>query len=172
MGLFDKLKEKGRGIVTAAKPDEGVAALGADQVEQRLLGISGKGMETNIDDGEVVIAWSAKVAGSGVGGAGYEFLYRAIRIRLDQSDHSVSGICLKTTTEAEISPGATFAASKTWEKGQHVGSEKLHVLAWLGPHQTEGGADEKGYSFSWSDLRDPVIDAVTGAGWTYKPRKF
>jgi hypothetical protein len=46
------------------------------------------------------------------------------------------------------------------------------VLAWLGPHGTEGGADEKGYKFAWSDLREPVIEAVTGAGWTYKPKKI
>ena len=39
-------------------------------------------------------------------------------------------------------------------------------------HRTEGGADEKGYKFSWGDLRDPVIEAVTGAGWTYKPKRI
>ena len=33
------------------------------------------------------------------------------------------------------------------------------------------GADESGYRFAWGDLRDPVIEAVTGAGWTYKPKK-
>ena len=44
------------------------------------------------------------------------------------------------------------------------------MIAWLGPHATEGGADESGYKFAWSDLREPVIDAVTGAGWTYKPK--
>lgn len=56
-----------------------------------------------------------------------------------------------------------------WEHGQHIGSETVHVLAWLGPHKASGG--DSGYRFSWSDLRDPVIDAVTGAGWTYKPKK-
>ncbi len=58
-----------------------------------------------------------------------------------------------------------------WERGQHIGSETMHVLAWLGPHHTEGGADERGYKFSWADLREPVIEAVTAAGWTYKPKK-
>ena len=53
-----------------------------------------------------------------------------------------------------------------------MGSETMHVIAWLGPHRTEGGADEKGYKFSWGDLRDPVIEAVTGAGWTYKPKRI
>ena len=34
MGLFDKLKEKGRGIVTAAKPEEGVEPQPADEVRR------------------------------------------------------------------------------------------------------------------------------------------
>jgi hypothetical protein len=171
MGLFDKLKEKGRGIVTAAKPADGVEAQPQEQVQQRLLAISGRGIETGIDEGEIVISWSAKVAGAGAGGVGYEYLYRAIRLTLDEDEHSASALCFKTTTEAEVGSGG-FSASKGWEKGQHIGSESVHVIAWLGPHQTEGGADERGYKFSWSDLRDPAIEAVTGAGWTYKPRKF
>ena len=124
------------------------------------------------DDGDIVVAWSAKVASAGAGGAGYEYLYRAIRISLDEGDREASGIGLKTTTEAEAGVGGTFSGSKDWERGQHMGSETVHVLAWLGPHHTEGGADESGYKFAWSDLRDPVIDAVTGAGWTYKPKKI
>ena len=44
------------------------------------------------------------------------------------------------------------------------------TIYWI---DTEGGADESGYKFSWGDtLRDPVIEAVTGAGWTYKPKRI
>jgi hypothetical protein len=171
MGFLDKLKEKGRGVLTAAKPEDGVAAQPAGELRRRLLAISGKGIETGEDDGEVVVSWSAKVAGSGQGGGEYEYLYRAIRLGLDDDEKAATGLCFKTTTDAEIGPGG-FSASRSWEKGQHIGSETLHVVAWLGPHQTEGGADESGYKFSWSDLRDPVIETVTGAGWTYKPKKF
>jgi hypothetical protein len=171
MGLFDKLKEKSRGIVTAAKPEDGAEQQPADEVRRRLLAISGKGIESGEDDGEVVVAWSAKVASAGGGGADYEYRYRAIRLDLDEGDHSVDALCFKTSTDAELGPDG-FSGSKSWEKGQHVGSETVDVIAWLGPHATSGGADESGYKFSWSDLRDPAIDAVTGAGWTYKPRKF
>jgi hypothetical protein len=171
MGFLDKLKEKGRGVLTAAKPESGVEPQAADDVHRRLLAISGKGIETGEDEGEVVVAWSAKVASSGPGGADYEYLYRAIRIELDESDPEAAGICFKTTTEAEITAGGSFAGSKSWERGQHIGSETVHVLAWLGPHRTEGGGDESGYKFSWSQLREPVIEAVTGAGWTYRPKK-
>ena len=173
MGFLDKLKEKGRGVVTAAKPEDGVEAHPADEVRNRLLAISGKGIETGTEtDGEIVVAWSAKVASAGPGGGEYEFLYRALRIELDESEHEAVGIGLKTSTEAELTMGGDFSGSLNWERGQHMGSETLHVIAWLGPHSTEGGADESGYKFSWSDLREPVIDAVTGAGWTYKPKKF
>ena len=65
-----------------------------------------------------------------------------------------------------------MSVAKDWERGQHVGSESFTVIAWLGTVSSGGAAEDGKYKFSWSDLRDPVIDAVTGAGWTYKPRKF
>jgi hypothetical protein len=171
MGLFDKIKEKSEGVLTSAKPDEGVAPQDEAVVRDRLLAISGKGIETGEDDGEIVVAWSAKVASAGPTSGSVQYLYRAIRLELDPAENEASGICFKTDSDAEISMSGNFGASKSWERGQHIGSETMHVLAWLGPHHTEGGADEKGYKFSWGDLRDPVIEAVTGAGWTYKPRK-
>lgn len=171
MGFLDKLKEKSEGVLTAAKPDEGVAVQDEATVRQRLLAISGKGIETGEDDGEIVVAWSAKVASAGATSGSFEYRYRAIRVGFDEAEHEADGICFKTDSDAEVTMGGTFGASKSWERGQHMGSETMHVLAWLGPHHTEGGADEKGYKFSWGDLRDPVIEAVTGAGWTYKPKK-
>ena len=170
MGFFDKLKAKGRGIVTAASPRPGVPPAPEEEVRARLHAISGRGIDTGDDENEVVVSWSAKVASAGIDGAEYEYLYRAIRVELDPVKTEAAGVCLKTSTQAEL--GASLSASKTWERGQHVGSETMHVIAWLGPHHTSGGADESGYRFSWSDLRDPVIDAVTGAGWTYKPTRL
>lgn len=172
MGFLDRLKEKGRGIMTAAKPEEGVEPQPPDEVRRRLLAISGKGIQTGEEDGDIVVSWSAKVASAGPGAGEYEYLYRAIRLSLDEGEREAAGIGLKTTTNAEIGVDGSFSGGKDWERGQHIGSETVHVLAWLGPHHTEGGADESGYKFSWSDLRDPVIDAVTGAGWTYKPKKL
>lgn len=172
MGFLDKLKEKGRGVLTAAKPEPGVEPQPASELRRRLLGIEGKGIEAGEDDGEIIVAWSAKVASAGAGSGGYEYLYRAIRVALDENDREATGICFKSTTEAEIAAGGAFSASKGWERGQHIGSETLNVVAWLGPHHTEGGADDTGYKFAWTDLRDPVIDAVTSSGWTYKPKKI
>lgn len=171
MGFLDRLKGKTRGIFTSAEPEKGVPPASEEDVRSRLLAIQGSGIQTSEEDGDTVVAWSAKVAGAGVGGAEYEYLYRAITVSLDAQEHTASGICLKKTTEAELDASG-FTGSKGWERGQHMGSEKLTVLAWLGPHTVEGGATEQGYTFHWSDLRDPVIAAVTGAGWTYKPKKF
>jgi hypothetical protein len=171
MGFLDKLKEKGRGVVTAAKPEDGVEPQPADEVRRRLLAITGKGIETAEEDGKIIVAWSARIASAGPGGAGAEYLYRAFEIELDESDREAAGIGLKTTSDAEVGVGGSFSAGLVWERGQHIGSETVRVVAWLGPHSTEGGADESGYKFAWSDLRDPIIDAVTGAGWTYKPKK-
>ena len=171
MGLLDRLKKGTRGVFTSVKQAGGAAPAPADEVKRRLLAISGKGITTGEDDGEIVVAWAARIAGAGLGGGEYENLYRAIRVSLDSSENTASGICFKTSTDAELGPGS-LSASKSWERGQHVGVETVHVLAWLGPHMTEGGADEQGYKFSWSQLRDPVIEAVTGAGWTYKPKSM
>ena len=169
MGLFDKLK----GTLTSAKPEEGVEPQPADEVKRRLLAISGKGITTAEDGDEIVVAWAAKVASAGPGGADYEYRYRALKIELDDKDHEAKGVGIKTDSDAELDIGGGFSGGKNWERGQHMGSEKMHVLAWLGPHMTEGGADEKGYEFSWGEtLRDPVIAAVTGAGWTYKPKRI
>lgn len=172
MGLFDKIREKSRGVVTSARPAHGVAPQPAAEVRRRLLAISGRGIQTAENDGQVVVSWSAKVASARPGGAGYEHLYRAIRVDLDEEEFEATGLCLKTTTVGKLGLDATFSGSKEWERGQHIGTETLHILAWLGPHDTEGAADEKGYRFSWSDLRKPVIEAVTGAGWSYKPKKI
>lgn len=172
VGFLDKLREKSRGVMTAAKPDDGVPPAPPDEVARRLLAIGGKGIETGQEDGTIVVAWSARVASAGVGGAGYEYRYNAIRVELDPAEREATGLCLKATTDAELRWGGALSGAASWERGQHVGSETLHVLAWLGPHATAGGADERGFKFSWSDLREPVIDAVTGAGWTYKPKRF
>jgi hypothetical protein len=169
MGIFDKLKEKGRGIVSAAKPQEGVAPSSEQDVRAALHAISGPGIQVGDDEDEVVVSWSAKVASAGFDGGEYEHLYRAIRVEFDAKDSEAKGVCYKTTTEAAL--GDSLTGSKKWERGQHVGSETVHVIAWLGPHHVEGGATEEGYKFSWSDLREPVMDAVTGAGWTYKPKR-
>ena len=130
MGFLDKLK--GTGVLTAAEPEDGVEPQPADEVKRRLLAITGKGIETGMDEDDVVVAWSAQVDSVGPGGAGHSYLYRALRIELDEPDHEAKGIGLKTETDAEIGLGGNFSGGAKWERGQHMGSETMHVIAWLG----------------------------------------
>jgi hypothetical protein len=107
----------------------------------------------------------------GPGGAEANHVYRAIRVELDPADNEASGIGYKTDTDAELGP-SFMSVAKDWERGQHIGAESYTVIQWLGTVSSGGAAEGGKYKFSWSDLRDPVIEAVTGAGWTYKPKKF
>lgn len=168
MGLLDKLK--GTGVLTSAKPEQGVEPQPPEEVARRLTEISGDGIETEQQGDEIVVSWGAKVKSAGGASASYRYAYRAIRVRLDAAERIAKGLCLKTTADGRIR-GTSFSGGAEWERGQHVGMETFQVVALLGPHETERGADEGGYMFKWSTLRDPVIEAVTGAGWTYKPEK-
>jgi hypothetical protein len=145
MGFLDKLKSKGVGVISAAEPDEGVPPAPADEVRSRLLGISGKGIEAREDGDEIVVAWQAKVASSGIGAAGYRHSYRAISIELEPEKNTAKGICIKKDIAAGGVLGKLSGPGGS-ERGQPVGSETMHVVAWLGPHETEGAADEKGSS--------------------------
>lgn len=71
MGFLDKLKKKGRGVMTAARPEDGTPVLGEAEVRTRLLAISGKGITASEEGGDIIVAWAAKVASAGPGGAGW-----------------------------------------------------------------------------------------------------
>jgi hypothetical protein len=171
MGLLDKFKEEGRGVAGPVPPQEGIEPQPADEVRRRLMAITGKGIEAKADGDDIVVSWSAKLASAGVFGLGKESLYRAFRISLAEADHEAVASTIESTDEGAAGPGGlSLSKSKSWGSGKQWGTQSEHVLSWGGPHRTEGGADESGYKFSWSDLREPVIDAVTGAGWTYRPK--
>ncbi len=171
MGLLDKLKDKSRGVVTAAEPVPGTSAAPAEVVRRRLLEISGRGIETREAGQQVVITWSATVKRAAGAHGAYDHLYREVRVELDADESTAAGVCFKATAAADRHHGE-LSGSKKWERGQHVGSETLRVAAWGGALATEGAADGQGFKFRWVDLRQPVIDAVTGAGWTYKPKRI
>jgi len=169
MGLFDKLKEKAGGGTSAVRPQSGVDPEPAEQVRRRLLAITGRGIETSSEGDEIVVSWSAKLESAGAAGVGKESLYRAVRLSLNEEDRVARARSIDRSSEAGGGPGG-LSASKSWNSGKQWGTQGERVLSWGGPHRTEGGADESGFKFSWSQLHDPVIEAITGAGWTYKPQ--
>ena len=169
MSLLDRFRKQRRGVASAVAPPEGIEAQPPEEVRRRLLAITGKGIETKTEGDEIVVSWSAKLAGAGALGAGKESLYRAIRVSLAEADREVIGAIVESSEQAGAGPGG-LSFSKSWGSGKRWGGSTERVIGWGGPHRTEGGADESGYRFSWSDLREPVIDAVTGAGWSYRPK--
>jgi hypothetical protein len=169
MGFFDRFQKQGKGVASAVPPPEGTEAQPGEEVRRRLLAITGKGIETRAEGDDIVVSWSAKLASAGVFGAGEESLYRAIRVSLAEADHEAIAATVESSEQAGAGPGG-LSSSKSWKSGKQWGTSSERVISWGGPHRTEGGADESGYRFSWSDLREPVIEAVTGAGWTYRPK--
>jgi hypothetical protein len=167
MRLLDKLKEAARGAFRPVKPARGVPSAPAEEVRRRLLAISGKGIRTSEDDGEIVVAWSAK--GTGIGESNVQYLYRALRISLDADKTTPYARARTHDTHASLEGGG-ISLSKEWTRGQQIGFEDIDVVAWPGPEGDEP-ADEQ-FRFSWSQLRKPAIEAVTGAGWTYDPRQL
>ena len=136
-----------------------------EEVKSRLLAISGKGIRTAEDDGEIVIVWSAK--GIALGEPNFSYFYRALRIGLDETVHTAFASGRAKDARAEL---AEVRLSAEWSAGQQSGFEDIDVLAWPGPEGDEP-ADEQ-FRFSWSLLRKPAIEAVTGAGWTFKPKQL
>lgn len=160
------------GVNLDVPPVAGVEPMSADQVKARLLGISGLGIETHDHGDSVTVVWSAGVGGIGANtGLIVSYVYRALRLTLDPASRTVAGICLEREAELEIGP--TGFLTGNWHKGQWVGSDVLNVGRWLGPHEVTGAAEGTGtgYEFDWAQLRDPIVEAVTGAGWTYHPER-
>ncbi len=166
MRLLDRLREATRGAFKEVKPARGVPPASPEEVKSRLLANSGKGVQTAEDGGEIVIFWSAK--GIALGEPNVSYFYRALRIRLDETTHTALASGRAMDARAEVAGGLSVTAD--WSAGQQFGFEDIDVLAWPGP-EGDQPADEQ-FRFSWSLLRKPAIEAVTGAGWTYKPKQL
>ena len=164
MGLLNKLKEATRGAFREVKPARGVPPASPEEVKSRLLAIAGKGVQTAEDGGEIVLFWSAK--GMALGEPNVSYFYRALRIRLDEAAHTAFASGRAKDARAELAGGLSLSAE--WSAGQQFGFEDIDVLAWPEGDQP---ADEQ-FRFSWSLLRKPAIEAVIGAGWTFKPKQL
>jgi len=167
MGLLDKLKQATRGAFSTVEPAAGIPPAPAEDVKSRLLAIPGKGIQTSEEDGQLVIAWSAK--GIGLGEPNVQYFYRALRVSLDPAKTTAYASGRTRDVRAELA-GSVLSLGATRTRGQQFGFEDVAVIAWPRP-EGDQPADEQ-FRFSWSQLREPVIEAVTGAGWTYKPKQL
>lgn len=170
MGFLDALKRAAGGVGGAAQPEPGIEPVEPDEIRRRLLSISGKGIETREEGGDVVVAWSAALATAGIGEADSEHLYRAMRVSLDPATRVAYGRTEETSSKSEVdtASGLSLSTKKSFFRGQSWGGEK--EVVWSLGSKGEGGAGDHGYTFKWSQLRNPVVAAVTGAGWRYEPK--
>ena len=155
------------GIIKAAKPPPGIEAAPPRDVQDRLLGIWGRGITTGVHDDHIVIVWAAEVAADRQD-AHAECRYRAVRIRLDPRTRRATGTFVKAEKPQALDRGRRLRRSSLWEAGTHTGAETIRVLRWLG--EEPGDPTPGDFTFSWEALREAVVEAVTGAGWTFAPK--
>ena len=153
MGLFDRIKQKASGVVP---PEQGVDAMPAEDVAERLLAISGKGIETSREGDEVVVAWTAGLTSAGPLGASKDSARREIRVTLDGDAHEARA--RQVGEDSEVGGGAgggglSFGGEKSWSSGRQWGGEMHKSISIGGRQHGEGAADAASASSrSRSDL--------------------
>ena len=168
MGLFDKLK----GI---KEPKEGVAPAPRDEVLQRLLALNNDQVPFAVTRGEggkngdLVAEWKI------VDAAWYEIFAKAnlekvhrIYVVLDEA--RAEARVLEESWEVEWSAGVP-QLSLTAEafRGRTLASKSFGTAyAWRGVNPLDYG-QVYDYRFDVSEMKDPLAEAVTASGWTYRP---
>jgi hypothetical protein len=167
MGLFDKLK----GV---RKPDDGTPALSRDEVRSRLLAISNDKVPFTVEgasgakEGDVVAQWRI------VDASWYEIFAKAhlekthrILIGLDEGSHEAH--VLEEASEVSWSAGVpTLSVSKEKFQGRTIGKSFGTAYAWKGVDPLDYGKVYE-YRFDVSEMKDPLSEVVTDAGWTWVP---
>ncbi|MFF4350180.1 hypothetical protein [Streptomyces sp. NPDC001530] len=167
MGLFDKL--------TGTKhPSSGVAPCSAEEVRAALLGLNQPDVPYVVRDGapegaELVAEWRISEP------AWQTFFARTqvsrvlqVRMRLVPADHEVRALdrqwevtwvggTPRLSLSAEYSRGPAKTVSRQWTVGRGAGG---------GLEATET------FRFDSSEMKDPLRDAVLGAGWTWRGAVF
>ncbi|WP_460070125.1 hypothetical protein [Streptomyces sp. YKOK-I1] len=162
MGLFDKL-------TGTKRPADGVAPRSVTEVQTALLGLNNPAVPYVIRDGraegaDLVAEWRIQDP------AWRTFFVRTqvsrvfqVRMRLvpeksevrsldQQYEVTWAGDTPRLAIAAEAQRGQVQTVSKTWTLGRNSDGN-------LGATET--------FSFDSSDLKNPLRDAVTGAGWTW-----
>lgn len=157
MGLLDRLK----GI---REPAPGVAPVSRDELAERLVALNRPDAPYELvasGDGDIVGDWRVADASwrQMLGRAGFTEAYR-LTLRLHEDEHAVHA--REQSFEADWSLGS----------GQLVtGSRRKRNAVTVKSHMTARVPGQEPYSFQFDadELRDPVRDTVTAAGWTWRP---
>ncbi|MGC4193100.1 MAG: hypothetical protein QM589_18290 [Thermomicrobiales bacterium] len=167
MKLWDKL-------TSTRRPAEGIVALPAAEVRERILALNRPTAPWQIVDGsdegvDLIAEWKI------VDARWYEIFAKAslekvfrIRMKFDESNHE-----LRTKDEEyEVSWRAgvpTLSLSKNRTMGQ---TQSIQFGAAYGFTEELRPGQIYTYRFNTGELKGPIQDAVTACGWTYKGVSF
>ena len=168
MGLFDKLK----GV---KEPKEGVAPVPQRELEEKLVAIDNEGVPFTVQpgpggkEGDIVVEWKI------VDAQWYEIFAKAslekthrIYLTFDDKDKEVRA--LEESWDVEWSAGVPkLSVSAEAFRGRTMTSKSFGTAyAWKGVNPLDYGEVYK-YKFDVSEMKDPIIEIVTGNGWTFRP---
>ncbi len=163
MGLFDFL-------TSTRRPAAGVPVLGAEQVKQKLLDANRATAPFRIVDGkadgvDVVAEWKVVDAQwyQIFEKAGYKKTFR-ILMKLDPVKHEVRAVDREFEVEwAAGVPRLSITAKAFSGQKQEISFGQGYAFTEeLRPGQVYN------YRFNTKELKQPLQDAVTSSGWTYK----
>lgn len=167
MSLWDKL-------TSTKRPENGVAPASVDEVRQRILALNRETAPYQIIDGasegvDLIAEWKI------VDAAWYEIFAKAglektfrIKLKLDDSDHEVRA----KDEEIEVSWEAgvpSFRFSKSKSIGQ---TQSIQFGSAYGVTEELRPGEIYNYRFATKELKEPIQEAVTACGWTYKGVTF
>jgi len=165
MGLLDRLK----GV---KRPAEGAPVLGRDEVERRLRGLDGERVPFTVGDGseaDLEVRWKI------VDARWYEIFAKAslekshrIHLLLDEGEHEVRALeeAWEVSWRAGV-PELTLSVEKF--QGRTFGSKSFGTrYAFTGVNPLDWG-QVYSYRFDVSEMKDPVVAVVAGAGWSFVP---
>lgn len=168
MGVLDRLK----GI---RKPKEGVAPVPVETLTQKLLALNGEQVPFTIapapagTGADLVAEWKI------VDAAWYEIFAKAslkkthkVYLALHAEDLAVR--VLDESWEVEWRAGVpTLNVSAEWFRGRTVAAKEFgQAYAFKGPNPLDFG-EVYNYRFDVSEMKDPIAEIVTGAGWSFQP---
>jgi hypothetical protein len=165
MGLFDRLK----GV---KRPEEGTPVLPADEVERRLLALAGDQVPFTVRPGS---AANLEVEWKIVDAQWYEIFAKArlekshkIHLALDEAAREVRA--LEEAWDVSWRAGVPeLSLSVERFQGRTLGSKSFGTgYAFTGANPLDWGQVYR-YRFDVSEMKDPIIAVVTGAGWSFVP---